>query len=277
MSAVSVGGALLTAHPDRWPKQGIDAGRDVEIGDRGVMAFSSVRRSISDGHRHKKSSNHSRPRRYLGGIACACVALTCAWIVWANPHGTVTGQPADDLPSPTVAVRPHVTPASVANAYAKLAAAMRGYTKQSVKPDALLVLLDPHFLTGTSPAKFSENALAGAHGVTVGLGRFATGLERGISSTVSRAHRLAQNAASTLPTTGSIRRLTASVHDRLAAEKPTIFDRLFGKPAASVTLAYAAPEAAWMSDRALEAAAMIVKPPSMTSQRTPSTCPMERY
>jgi len=205
------------------------------------MTFSSVRHSISDGHRHKKTSNHSRPRRYLGGIACACVALTCAWIVWANPHGTVTGQTADDLPSPTTVARPQVTRSSVANAYAKLAAAMRHYTKQSVKPDALLVLLDPHFLTGSSPATFSEKALAGANGVTVGLGRFATGLERGISSTVSRAHRLAQNVASTLPT-GSLRRLTASVHDRLAAEKPTIFEKLFGKPATSVTLAYAAPE-----------------------------------
>ncbi|HUZ32579.1 MAG TPA: DUF2778 domain-containing protein [Xanthobacteraceae bacterium] len=122
-----------------------------------------------------------------------------------------------------------------------MSAAMRRYTKQSVKPDALLVLLDPHFLTSSSPATFSENALAGVTGVTVGLGRFATGLERGISSTVSRAHRLAQNAASTLPT-GSLRRLTASVHDRLAAEKPTIFDKLFGKPATSVTLAYAGPE-----------------------------------
>jgi len=214
------------------------------------MTFSSVRRSISDDHRHKKSSSHSRLRRYLGGIACACVALTCAWIVWANPHGTVTGQPADDLPSPTVAVRPQVTPSSVGNAYAKLAAAMRGYTKQSVKPDALLALLDPHFLTGSSPAKFSENALAGAHGVTVGLGRFATGVERGIASTVSRAHRLAQNAASTLPT-GSVRRLTASVHDRLAAEKPTIFDRLFGKPATPVSLAYAAPESSLDSGQSL--------------------------
>ncbi|MDE1974083.1 MAG: DUF2778 domain-containing protein [Hyphomicrobiales bacterium] len=205
------------------------------------MTFSSVQRSISHEHRHKTSANHARARRHLAGIACTCVALACAWIVWANPHGTVTVPPPDNPPSPTAVAPARVTQSSVAIAYAKLSAAMRRYTEESVKADALLVLLDPRFLTGSNPATFSKNAAAGANGAAAGLSRLATGLEQGISSTVSRAHRLAQNAASTLPT-GSLHKLTTSVRDRIATEKPTIFDRLFGKPASTVTLAYAAPE-----------------------------------
>ena len=206
------------------------------------MTFSSVRRSISEDHHRGRSSGDALLQRKLGGIACAGVALTCAWIVWANPHGTITTEKAaNELPSTTAAAPPRVTPSPFANAYAELSAAMRNYAQQSVEPDNMLALLDPHFLMGSVPASFSENATADADGAAVGFGRFTTKLGRDISSTLSRAHRLAQSAASALPT-GSLHKLTASVHDRVATGKPTIFDRLFGKPPRTVTLAYAAPD-----------------------------------
>ncbi len=118
---------------------------------------------------------------------------------------------------------------------------MRRYARRSIKTDTMLALLDPHFLMGSVPAKFSYTPTVevSSDRGKVAFGRLTTTLGREISSTVSRADRLAQNAVSPLPAR-SLRTATAEVRDHAATEMRTVFDKLFGKPPAAVTLAYAA-------------------------------------
>ena len=226
------------------------------------MTFSSALRSFSEGYDDGRLSGNALPQRILGGAAFACVALACAWTLWANLAGTQANQVIAFKPSPPRAARP----SSLANAYAKLAAAMRRHAPRSVLANDYAALLDPHYLLGFAPGTFSAGVELAADGreARPGFGRFTTAVAADVSSTLSRADRLVHSVASALPRLHASQTRTASVRDRPEREtetpaapqmqtaslpdrpqvetgKPTIFQRLFGKPFPALSLAYASP------------------------------------
>ena len=220
------------------------------------MTFSSVLRSVSDGYDHKRSAGKARPQKILGGAAFACVAFACAWVLGANLVGGALNQTStDQAPAPRGA-RLSVRPPNLVNAYAKLAAAMHGYAELPAT-DEYAAYFDPHYLLGLAPGDIFNRRGAGS-GWQPGGGRrrqfhhpcrAGNFVDAEANRSPRRARRGGGNAAATA---GSPRRLDA-LRQSIPAEKPTIFQRLFGKPATGMTLAYAAPDdgAAWASGQHL--------------------------
>jgi hypothetical protein len=161
------------------------------------MAFSTAWRDHSGEYDRRRLSGNARRQRLFGGALLGCVALACAWSLWANLGDTT----AHRVPF----LRP--TPSLAANAYAKLSAALKSYARR--------------------PA-----------------------LQQDVSTTGSIGDQAARSAASPAqqlrspPTrTASLRAATPASRagSNTPADKPTIFERLFGKPA-TTTLAYASPD-----------------------------------
>jgi len=187
----------------------------------------------------------------MGGAAFAFVSLTCAWILWHNLAGVTDEQAVTGGPVLSRTARINAMPPNLANAYAKLAAAMHGYAQRLPAADNYAALFDPRYLRGLTPGTFSTSPAVETGGgrLVVGVGRFATKVAQDITSTLKTADRLVENAASAALQPHSPRTRVASLGDsggaarttaNTAINKPTIFERLFGKPAPTLTLAYAA-------------------------------------
>ncbi len=217
------------------------------------MTFSSVLRSVSDGYDHKRSAGKARPQKILGGAAFACVAFACAWVLGANLVGGAANQTSTDQAPAPRGERLSVRPPNLVNAYAKLAAAMHGYAERLPTTDEYAAYFDPHYLLGLAPGTFSSGAAleAGGSRVAAGVGNFTTHVAQEISSTLKRTDRLVEHVTAAAIRPRPPRTQLAALRDgddidratsSIPAEKPTIFQRLFGKPAAGMTLAYAAPD-----------------------------------
>ena len=215
------------------------------------MTFSSALRSLSEGYDQGRSSGNALPQRAFGGAAFAFVSLTCAWILWHNLAGVADEQAVTAEPVLSRAPRINARPPILANAYAKLAAAMHGYAQRLPAADNYAALFDPRYLRGLAPATFSSSAAieAGGGRLAAGVGRFTTKVAQDITSTLKTADRLVENAASAALQPHLPRTRVASLGDSsgaarttatTAVNKPTIIERLFGKPAPTLTLAYAA-------------------------------------
>jgi hypothetical protein len=211
------------------------------------MAFNSALCSAFTSYDDEYLSAKALSRSVFGGAAFVCIAFACSWTLWAN----LTGSGGDQIPGPQPVTpsitSPHATRLSLANAYAKLSAAMRNNAMRTRLADDYAALLDPHFL-GFAPQTFSAGADGGAdgRGAAPGLGRFTTEVAKEVSSTLSRAERVADGVASVMRRPRAPQTTTASLRDRPQSEsqakKPTIFEKLFGKQPSTVTLAYAAPD-----------------------------------
>ena len=212
------------------------------------MTFSSALRSLSEGYDRGRLSGNALPQRALGGAAFAFVSLTCAWILWHNFAG-VADEQATGEPVLSRTARISAKPPNLANAYARLAAAMHGYAQRLPAADSYAALFDPRYLRGLAPATFSASAAVEAGGgrLVVGVGRFTTKVAQDITSSLKTVDRVVENAASAALQPHLPRTRVASLGDSSGAahttvNKPTIFERLFGKPAPTPTLAYAAAE-----------------------------------
>jgi Protein of unknown function (DUF2778) len=197
-------------------------------------------------HRDNFGLNDHRPlppnalwQRTFGGIALACFAALCAWIICSNLAGTgddrieLAGSRGDKL----AAVKPSA-PASKAHDYLF---------------DAFSAL-DPRPSLGFPPASFATNAPPprgnGDKPPASPPSQIATRDASDSPSKPLREPRVAE--AVILPAPRPRLRLVAhapaseSTHAGEAvaekpAEEPSLFERLFGKPV-SLTLAYAAPD-----------------------------------
>jgi hypothetical protein len=214
------------------------------------MAFNSALCSASTSYDDECLSGKALSRSVFGRAAFVCIAFACSWTLWANLTGSSDQIPGPQPVTPSIA-SPQATRLSLANAYAKLSAAMRNNAMRTRLADDYAALLDPHLL-GFAPRTFSASADIGAdrHGAAPGLGRFTTEVAKEVakevSSTLSRAERVADGVASAMRHPHAPQTTTASLHDRpqseSEAEKPTIFQKLFGKQSSTVSLAYAAPD-----------------------------------
>ena len=212
------------------------------------MTFSSVPRSVARSYDHGRSPNSVLLQRLLG----AGFALACTWVLWNNLAGVVLNAndpnaAAVNTPrAPTVVQKGAKLP-SLANAYVRLAAAMRG-AGQTVSANDYGSLLEPHAWLSAAES-FSIEAGAEAVGRAPGLGRFTIEAAREVSSTVKSANRLVEKSAGRLVEKVATAALQPRApQNRMAAiasepgappERPGIFEKLFGKPA-PMTLAYAA-------------------------------------
>ncbi len=215
------------------------------------MAFSTEwRDNFCEGYDHGRLSGNARPQRLLGGAALACVAFACAWSLWANLAGTGPDRVLDAQPRPTTASNTDARLALASNAYAKLAAALNGYARRAALSNSYARLFDSRYL-GAPPEPFdriaalpvdSQPAIEQTPDVAVTGSIDRQAVQR--DAAMAQPPRLPPTPPRLAPArTASLRE--AAHPNRAAAnppaEKPSIFEKLFGKPA-PLTLAYAAPD-----------------------------------
>jgi hypothetical protein len=190
---------------------------------------------------------NGRAQQKLGATALTVIVLACAWALWNDVDGFVPGPRLDEETNAAAVFRPAQDKAAVAAAYSKLAQALTGVARRSRVASAFAnadeVFFGSHYL-GSPGAMFADVA--------------AVALANQSPATASAAARVRVASAAPLdtPRPASLRQAPApSVSELISAnrmavhvpaEKPTIFERLFGKPS-PLTLAYAAPDDAGLA------------------------------
>ncbi len=206
------------------------------------MTFSTEwRDSFFEGYDHGRLSGNARRQRAFGGAALLCVAFACAFTLWTNLAGTGADQVVEAEPQPATAWSTETRRAAVSAGYAKLSKALNGYA----------ALFDSRYL-GFPPGTFSKSATVQADAEPAEPAADQSTIEetQEVSSTASVDGQAAQRAASPAQRLRLPPTRTASLRDgphasgagsNAPADRPTIFEKLFGKPA-PLTLAYAAPD-----------------------------------
>jgi hypothetical protein len=190
-------------------------------------------------------SRSDRPQRLMGSAAVACVAFACSWTLAVNLAGPRAG--AIDVSGTVPDAIAHTAPRGD-----KLVVAMQSPLRGSrivSKSEALL--FDPHLAMGAAPQSFAASTPVQPHGWAVAAASApeqpAIEIARDNKSARAQDNRIAQNAVP-LPQPAPQSR-TAALRDGAhrvvadaVADTRSIWERLFGKPATALTLAYASAE-----------------------------------
>jgi hypothetical protein len=176
-----------------------------------------------------QSSSTSRSLDMFGGAALACITLACAWIMYVN-----LAAPGAD---------PIVTAASVAQPHAS-----GTYT----------ALLDPTYSLGAAPGTFSKTARAKPDNrVAVATpGQAALQMQAASPQLPPANRQFAENVPLPMRRPAELRAMQnmnpstaelahankASIPSPAATEEASIFQKMFPKPQAGPTLAYASPD-----------------------------------
>jgi hypothetical protein len=194
---------------------------------------------------HHNKSGNARLRRFAG-MGLVGIALACGWTLWTNLGGGRVDQIVATQPSPDVAASTHVKLSLRAVAYAKLAAALNS-TRRSTASHIFASLLEPRPL-GFATETFTRTALEETDEAEDAAEADAAPPLRSTnakSADVSRSSHVtaqAQQIAVARSRTASPDGASASRNVVSApVERPSFFEKLFGKPATTV-LAYAAPD-----------------------------------
>ena len=189
-----------------------------------------------------------RPQRLMGSAAMACVAFACTWTLAVN----LTGPNADaidvsgTIPDPIA----HATPRGdklVVAAPSTLPSPLRG-SRLASKTDA--PLFDARFAMGSAAQSFAASVPAQPRGWSVAEAappQAAMETARDNESAPTQDAPVAQNAVP-LPQpapqtrTAALRDGAHRVMASAAADTRSIWEKLFGKPASALTLAYAGAE-----------------------------------
>jgi len=216
-----------------------------------------------DEHGRLSGNGH---QRVLSRAALACIALACVWIVWTNLAGGVADQAADQVSdgqtqAASASSSYYARPSIAANAYAKLAAALKNHMRRSTALTSGADLFDSRFSLGFPPGTFSiAGAVKGDRepAVTGALNEPAGATTQAAAAAPSLRERVMAKAASAVRLLRSPQMRTASLRDNTRggpagsdapAREPTIFEKLFGRPS-PLTLAYAAPDDGGLIDGA---------------------------
>jgi Protein of unknown function (DUF2778) len=218
----------------------------VALGIRGGMTRNSQwRESFRAGYEQAHRRGESRPQRIFGGAALLFVALACGSIAWGNLGGRDAESAVDADGGSVVAsngeeaVKADSLP-TAARAYSKLAALLQDYTRRATDQSGDEMLFDSRFSFGVPPGKFVKNpevvASLPLRGEEAGAKAAAPATAVSLAPAVPPTKTQSRLAAFR----DSVRAVAAAA--RIAAtEKPTIFEKLFGK-AAPTALAYASAE-----------------------------------
>jgi hypothetical protein len=223
------------------------------------MASSIAWRDRSFGYDDAYSSNGPRTHRKFAGAAFLCIAFACAWTLWTNLAGSGEGGVADVASSPAPATSPARAPATALNAVARRTLVAAGYSKLAEAFNSYGTHFDARYL-GFAPGKFAKGSALIADGRPASD---RSGIEgtQSAAATRSGGKPAAPGDAATGPAPRAPQIRTASLRDALhgsragvdeRAERPSIFQRLFGKPS-PVALAYAAPEDGGLSGQGVPA------------------------
>ena len=184
-------------------------------------------------------SRSDRPQRLMGSAAMACVAFACSWTLAVNLGGPRAGaiDVSGTIPDPIE----HTIPRGD-----KLVAAapspLRGSRLVS-KSDA--PFFDARFSMGSAAQSFAASAPAQPRGWSAPPAQLA--METARDNELAPTDQIAQNAVP-LPQpapqtrTAALRDGAHRVMASAAADTRSIWEKLFGKPASVLTLAYAGAE-----------------------------------
>jgi hypothetical protein len=227
------------------------------------MAYSSTwRDSFFDGYENGRSSGNALAQRVFGAAALGCVAFSCAFMLWTNLPAVDADQADDQMSSPTVDQTVEERPAlsaplnatarhlAVAHAYAKLSTALKASTQMAAALNAKV-----SSAVSAEVALFDSQLLGFPAGSFIRGAALPAGEAPEATAALPRGDQTAQNMPRPAPRLRLSAIRSASVAAMLPApptddtppEKPSIFERLFGKPA-PVTLAYAAPDDGGLTD-----------------------------
>jgi hypothetical protein len=216
------------------------------------MTFSTAwRDDFCEGYDHGRLSGNARPQRVLGGAALAGVAFACACTLWVNLGGTAADRVPEAQPRPATALNTDARLALASSAYAKLAAALNSYARRAALSNSYARLFDSRYL-GVPPRSFAKVAAlqADSQPAEPAAGQPTIEKTQEVAVTASIDRRAVQREAAPAQQLRLPPRRTAALREaahpsragsNTPAEKPTIFEKLFGKPA-PLTLAYAAPD-----------------------------------
>lgn len=232
------------------------------------MRYSTEARYGFTDSQHRKSSRKTSLQVVVGNVALACVALTCAWTVYANVAGPGATTAAADLPMMTFTAQTSVAALDVPARPAPAAAAT-----------AAPATFSERFLARSDDVPESRPALAKADRLPIAVPQQQLAAipqapeaepapdvrQAAVSAPVPapEVRQIAQNVPMPMPrppelqskpSEGPTRREAAQANKAavlaaISAPKPTIFERLFGKqPASGPTLAFASPDGGITSD-----------------------------
>ncbi|MGO9698070.1 MAG: DUF2778 domain-containing protein [Xanthobacteraceae bacterium] len=194
------------------------------------------RDSVAEYDRQVLSGNARLHR--LAGAAFLCIGFACAWTLWTNVGGSGGDRIVEQEPLAEAASSTHTKLPPRAVAYAKLAAALKS-TRRGAASLILASLFDSHPL-GFPPGTFARFAAVEdgpPASAKVQDGSAAPRNDRAASAAQQLAHR--RNAPINVAHLDVAR--AGSDFAAAPAEKPSIFERLFGRRSPPA-LAYAAPE-----------------------------------
>jgi len=190
-----------------------------------------------------------RPQRLMGGAAMACIAFACSWTLAVNLAGPRAG--AIDVSGTIIDAIEHPVPRGdklVVTAPSTVPSPLRGSRLVS-KADA--PLFDARFAMGSAAQSFAASAPAQPRGwsvaATTAQAQLTIEAARDNKSAPAQNARIAQDAVP-LPQPAPQSRSAAlrdGAHRVVAdavADTRSIWEKLFGKPASALTLAYAGAE-----------------------------------
>jgi Protein of unknown function (DUF2778) len=173
-----------------------------------------------------------RPQRILAGAALGCVMLACGWTLCASLFGDESQQGVfDSIADQNDSIAPRGDKLSVAGQDSPAEASLD------------VALLDPRFISSSAASTFG-NSLP-----LQGIGRFVAPALPVIADARPQNQTQAQPHVQTIatapvPAPPQLAALRDRIRGVVAAanaqnDKPTLFERLFGKPQAPAALAYA--------------------------------------
>ena len=213
------------------------------------------RESFRAGCERGRRPGESRPQRIFGGAALLFVALACASIAWGNLGGRDAESAADADAGLAVsangddqlAVAKADSLPSARRAYGKLAELLNDYARRVSAESVEIgreVLFDARFSFGAAPGRFVKDFESTASLSLRGDEPAQTAAVPPTGALPATVALLSKEARSVQARTAALRdsiRAVAAAAKVAATEKPTIFEKLFGKPA-STALAYANPD-----------------------------------
>jgi hypothetical protein len=218
----------------------------------GMGRDSQWRDNFRAGYHRGRQPGESRPQRLFGGAALLFVALACASIAWGNLGGRDAESAADADAGVGVlangdeqlAVAKADSLPTARRAYGKLAALLSDYARRVSAETGDEVLFDSRFSFGAEPGRFVKDSENVASLPLRGDDSTQTPAVPPTASLPATAALQSKESRSAQTRTAAFRdsiRAVAAAAKVAATEKPTIFERLFGKPAPT-TLAYANPD-----------------------------------
>ena len=187
----------------------------------------------------------ARPQRLMGAAAIGCVAFLCTWTLIVNLAGPraglidVSGTVFDDAERAT----PRGHRLAVATPRPQPA------PQRLAKGD--LLLFDPHFAMGNALQSFADNAPAQPGGFSVAAPQLAVAAAPNAKAAPVQIARVEPTVP--LPQPAPAQSRAAALRDRahrvvetavadtrtVVADTRSVFEKLFGRPAPSLTLAFA--------------------------------------